>query len=136
MCAAAAEYDEEGLEEDLHIVRERPVVHVVEIESPIHLEIGLGSARPIVAGSFAGLAGLAALFPGLAAHDCRTLAELDAALATTRAASGPVVIGVELEEVEVPPFAVFRAVNSQVRGQRSEEAKDHEHVEPGVARGH
>jgi acetolactate synthase-1/2/3 large subunit len=52
-------------------------------------------------------AGLAALFPGLPAYDCRTLAELDQALARTRQAPGPVLLGIELEGVEIPPFAAF-----------------------------
>jgi acetolactate synthase-1/2/3 large subunit len=52
-------------------------------------------------------AGLAALFPGLPAYDCGTLAELDQALARTREAAGPVLLGIELGAVEIPPFAAF-----------------------------
>jgi acetolactate synthase I/II/III large subunit len=61
-------------------------------------------------------AGLAAMFPGLVAHDCRTLSELDAALSISSEASGPVVIGTELADVEVPPFAAFGSVLPAPKG--------------------
>jgi len=57
-------------------------------------------------------AGLGAMFPELGAWDCRTGAELQRALQTADSRSGPCVIGIELEDVEVPPFAAF----SQVAG--------------------
>jgi acetolactate synthase I/II/III large subunit len=57
-------------------------------------------------------AGMAALFPGLAAaYDCCTLSQLDTALSSTRDLGGPVVIGIELPDVEVPPFAAFLAAS-------------------------
>jgi acetolactate synthase-1/2/3 large subunit len=52
-------------------------------------------------------AGLAAMFPGLAACDCTTVAELEAALARANASAGPAVICAELPTVEVPPFLAF-----------------------------
>jgi acetolactate synthase-1/2/3 large subunit len=52
-------------------------------------------------------AGLAAMFPGLWAHDCRTLPELESTLARTHDTPGPVVIGIELAEVEAPPSRPF-----------------------------
>jgi acetolactate synthase-1/2/3 large subunit len=52
-------------------------------------------------------AGLAAMFPWLAACDCTTLAEVEAALARARDSAGPAVISAELPEVEIPPFTAF-----------------------------
>jgi acetolactate synthase-1/2/3 large subunit len=52
-------------------------------------------------------AGLAAMFPGLAAQDCDSIAALEEALARARASSGPAVIAVDMPEVEVPPFLAF-----------------------------
>jgi acetolactate synthase-1/2/3 large subunit len=57
-------------------------------------------------------AGLGAMFPRLPAFDCRSAAELDAALARARHAYGPAFVSVELEEVEIPPFAAFQAANA------------------------
>jgi acetolactate synthase-1/2/3 large subunit len=57
-------------------------------------------------------AGLAAMFPRLSGRDCRSMAELEEALAHAAERRGPSVIAVELPEVEVPPFAAFQ----QVRG--------------------
>jgi acetolactate synthase I/II/III large subunit len=54
-------------------------------------------------------AGLAAMFPGLPSHDCASLAELERALAATRAARGPVLLSIELPELEIPPFAALEA---------------------------
>jgi acetolactate synthase-1/2/3 large subunit len=53
-------------------------------------------------------AGLRTMFPGLTAFDCRTLGELEGALAQAMATNGPAVIAVELAEVEVPPFVAFQ----------------------------
>jgi acetolactate synthase-1/2/3 large subunit len=53
-------------------------------------------------------AGLGAMFPGLAARDCRTLDEVGRALAEAASADGPSIVCAELPEVEVPPFAAFR----------------------------
>ena len=53
-------------------------------------------------------AGLAAMFPGLPAIDCRTLDEVEDALARARSAAGPVVVCAELPAVEVPPFVAFQ----------------------------
>lgn len=58
-------------------------------------------------------AGLGAMLPGLAGHDCRTLPELEDALHRTRDHEGPVVIAVELPDVEVPPFTAFRQALEQ-----------------------
>jgi len=52
---------------------------------------------------------LGAMFPGLEASDCRTLGELDAALARSFATPGPALVSVELGAVEVPPFAAFQS---------------------------
>jgi acetolactate synthase I/II/III large subunit len=60
-------------------------------------------------------AGLAAMFPGLPSHDCASLDELDRALAMTRDASGPVLLSIELPEVETPPFAALEAA-ARARG--------------------
>jgi len=49
------------------------------------------------------------MFPGLAAHDCRTAGELRAALEGAFSVQGPSVVAIELEDVEVPPFAAFQA---------------------------
>jgi acetolactate synthase-1/2/3 large subunit len=57
-------------------------------------------------------AGLGAMFPRLLAFDCRSVAELDAALERARGAPGPVFVSVELEEVEIPPFAALQAANT------------------------
>lgn len=51
--------------------------------------------------------GLGAMFPGLLAQTCRTEGELSTALQGSRHHTGPLVISVELEEVEVPPFTAF-----------------------------
>jgi acetolactate synthase-1/2/3 large subunit len=53
-------------------------------------------------------AGLAAMFPGLPGRDCRTLDEVEGALALAAAGDGPFVITAELAEVEVPPFTAFQ----------------------------
>jgi len=52
--------------------------------------------------------GLAAMFPGLAAWDCRTSESLEHALDRAYGVRGPAVIAVELEDVEVPPFTAFQ----------------------------
>jgi acetolactate synthase I/II/III large subunit len=68
----------------------------------LRAESGYNTFRPAHIG-----AGLAAMFPGLAACDCRTLAEVEDALARARTAVGPAVVCVELPAVEVPPFVGF-----------------------------
>jgi acetolactate synthase-1/2/3 large subunit len=55
-------------------------------------------------------AGASAMFPRLAAVDCKDLAALDAALDAAYLRTGPSLIAAELNDVEVPPFAPFRAV--------------------------
>jgi acetolactate synthase-1/2/3 large subunit len=60
-------------------------------------------------------AGLAAMFPGLPSHDCASFAELERALDATRSASGPVLLSIELAEVEIPPFAALEAA-ARARG--------------------
>jgi acetolactate synthase-1/2/3 large subunit len=57
-------------------------------------------------------AGLGAMFPRLLAFDCRTAAELDAALERARGVPGPAFVSVELDEVEIPPFAALQAANT------------------------
>jgi acetolactate synthase-1/2/3 large subunit len=53
-------------------------------------------------------AGAAAMFPGLCAADCSTPSEFAALFQASLGAPGPTLIGVELAEVEVPPFALFQ----------------------------
>ncbi len=53
-------------------------------------------------------AGLGAMFPDLAATDCSTLAELEAAFAESLLQDGPSVICAALPDVEVPPFGAFQ----------------------------
>jgi acetolactate synthase-1/2/3 large subunit len=53
-------------------------------------------------------AGLGAMLPGLPSHDCASLAELERALVATRGARGPVLLSIELPDVEVPPFAALQ----------------------------
>ncbi len=52
-------------------------------------------------------AGLGTMFPELCACDCRSLDELRRALGRAGTRSGPSLISVELEHVEIPPFAGF-----------------------------
>jgi acetolactate synthase-1/2/3 large subunit len=54
-------------------------------------------------------AGLRRLFPGLVGGDCKSLGELDTLLDEATRAAGPSIVGVELEDVEVPPFTPFRS---------------------------
>jgi acetolactate synthase-1/2/3 large subunit len=70
-------------------------------------ESGTNTFRPAHIG-----AGLAAMFPGLAACDCATLPDLEAALRNAADSDGPAVIGVELPDVEIPPFLALRPVAS------------------------
>jgi acetolactate synthase-1/2/3 large subunit len=59
--------------------------------------------------------GLAAMFPGLRAWDCRDIEAFEQALDRANAAPGPAVVAVELEDVEIPPFAAFqKAIGSGV----------------------
>ena len=53
-------------------------------------------------------AGLAAMFPGLASSDCRTLSEVERAVARAALVPGPSVVCACLPDVDVPPFAAFR----------------------------
>jgi acetolactate synthase I/II/III large subunit len=53
--------------------------------------------------------GLAAMFPGLAASDCRTTADLEHGLAHVMNQPGPSVLCAHLPGVDVPPFAAFRS---------------------------
>ena len=52
-------------------------------------------------------AGLAAMFPGLAAVDVTSIDELTDALETALGIDGPTVVGVECSADEIPPFAPF-----------------------------
>ncbi len=60
-------------------------------------------------------AGLASMFPGLCAHDCANGAELETALREAADAPGPSVIGVELDEIEVPPFVAFQQLDPSAK---------------------
>lgn len=59
-------------------------------------------------------AGMRAMFPSLPSADCTTAARLDRLLRAAMTARGPSFIGIELDEVEVPPFAAFRDVAPKV----------------------
>jgi acetolactate synthase-1/2/3 large subunit len=62
-------------------------------------------------------AGLAAMFPGLPSCDCRSVDELEHALARAAVTRGPSFIGVELPEVEIPPFVAFQqAIAKKIPG--------------------
>jgi hypothetical protein len=52
-------------------------------------------------------AGFTTMLPGLSGGDCSTLDELAARLAEAAKVKGPTLIGVELDDVEVPPFGPF-----------------------------
>ena len=73
-------------------------------------ESGYNTFRPSRLG-----AGLAVMFPGLAACDCATPEELERALREAAASDGPAVIGIDVPSVEVPPFAAFREALANVR---------------------
>ena len=53
-------------------------------------------------------AGLAAMFPGLPAHDCETRSEFELLLQRSFRESGPSVVCASMPDVEVPPFSAFR----------------------------
>lgn len=57
-------------------------------------------------------AGIGAMFPGIEACDCRTTTELADSLAGALRGSGPSVISIELDRVEIPPFASFRRLSA------------------------
>jgi acetolactate synthase-1/2/3 large subunit len=60
-------------------------------------------------------AGLAAMFPGLRATDCETVEDVEAALSASLALTGPSVISVVQDDVEVPPFSLFQERAPEVR---------------------
>ena len=60
-------------------------------------------------------AGLAGMFPGLHARDCSNAAELEAVLRSAADVAGPSVIGIELDEIEVPPFVAFQQIAPEAR---------------------
>jgi acetolactate synthase I/II/III large subunit len=66
-------------------------------------------------------AGLSAMFPGLAAYDCQSPQQLEQALAQAAHGRGPSLISVELEDVEIPPFAVFQRLSSSATVSRGGE---------------
>ncbi len=70
----------------------------------LHADAGYNAFRHSHLGAAAGI-----MFPGLDGSDCRTLAELDVALARSLSRPGPAVISLELRSLEVPPFAAFQA---------------------------
>jgi acetolactate synthase-1/2/3 large subunit len=53
-------------------------------------------------------AGLGAMFPRLVAYDCRSSEALARALERAAKTKGPTLVTIELEDVEVPPFAAFQ----------------------------
>lgn len=60
-------------------------------------------------------AGLAAMFPRLAAVDCRDRGEFEVEFARSLDRTGPTVVCAQLDRVEIPPFAAFaRAVEQGV----------------------
>jgi len=67
-------------------------------------------------------AACAALFPGLPSRDCRSFAELEQALSAAAQQAGPVLIALELPEVEVPPFIALRAAAERLARGRGEGA--------------
>jgi acetolactate synthase-1/2/3 large subunit len=69
-------------------------------------------------------AGLGAMFPRLLTFDCRSVMDLETALHHARGATGPVFVSVELDEVEIPPFAAFHAVNEALARTVSRGASD------------
>jgi acetolactate synthase-1/2/3 large subunit len=73
-------------------------------------------------------AGLGAMFPGLAAFDCSSAEQVEAALAQCHERRGPCFVSAQLAEVEVPPFAAFeparaRGVTRVARGEGQDEAR-------------
>lgn len=67
-------------------------------------------------------AGLATMFPGLAAADVDTIGDLPAALQAALEADGPSVVSVECSPDEIPPFAAFlgkAAVKNPVTAEES-----------------
>ena len=56
-------------------------------------------------------AGLGAMLPGLTACDCRTVAELANAFERAARSSRPSLIAIELDHVEIPPFAGFQQLS-------------------------
>jgi acetolactate synthase-1/2/3 large subunit len=60
-------------------------------------------------------AGLAAMFPGLAAIDCDDMEDFEAALSASLSLTGPSVISVVQDDVEVPPFSLFQERAPEVR---------------------
>jgi acetolactate synthase-1/2/3 large subunit len=71
-------------------------------------------------------AGIGAMFPGIAACDCRTTTELGQAVARALRGGGPSVISIELDQVEIPPFANFRQ-SSAGRSTVDRGASDEDH---------
>jgi acetolactate synthase-1/2/3 large subunit len=53
-------------------------------------------------------AGVGAMFPGIAAADCANAADLRNLFAAAMNRAGPSFIGLDLEDVEVPPFVAFQ----------------------------
>jgi acetolactate synthase-1/2/3 large subunit len=71
-------------------------------------------------------AGLAAMFPGLAAFDVGDIDQLPAALSAALDADGPSVLSVECSADEIPPFAAFLGKTSTISPSIAEE--NHSHV--------
>jgi acetolactate synthase-1/2/3 large subunit len=60
-------------------------------------------------------AGIGAMFPGIAAADCTSAGELTNLFVAAMDRAGPSFIGLDLEDVEVPPFAAFQERAPDVR---------------------
>jgi acetolactate synthase-1/2/3 large subunit len=67
--------------------------------------------------------GLAAMFPGLHACDCKSHEALERALAHAATIAGPSVVCAELGAVEVPPFAALRSALAAQGQARDREAR-------------
>jgi acetolactate synthase-1/2/3 large subunit len=65
-------------------------------------------------------AGVGSMFPGIAAADCASVEDLTSLFASAMDRVGPSFIGVDLEEVEVPPFVAFQERAPGVRVVRRE----------------
>ncbi|MEO8181477.1 MAG: thiamine pyrophosphate-binding protein [Deltaproteobacteria bacterium] len=77
-----------------------------------HLLLGGSSGYNVFRRSCLG-AGLATMFPGLAAFDCSSAEQVEQALAKCRGIAGPCFVSARLPEVEVPPFAAFEGARAQ-----------------------
>jgi len=102
-----------GLEVHTAVEHELPITYLV-LDNAAHgmclvreqLLLGESSGYNVFRRSRLG-AGLATMFPGLAAFDCSSAEQVEQALAKCRGIAGPCFVSARLPEVEVPPFAAF-----------------------------